>query len=280
LVFGNAIFRRKVDIKNATCHYFDFGRYHTPFDHGRARGAVTDPDLTVRTKPVISDDGKELVNFKEILTELQLNPSCHGDGRIHASYAPNDFEKAFEKAMEMQNVGAIPYGHFRYKGSNCSRFVNTVLNAGKPGWKASFRLNFLVPLTPTPMNNVQAFGKRLVVENRSGREPSCPAFRLNKKQLKSTLPPPERHPNIPENAQWLAGEGAGSWFHIEPDNTVLKVTRFSPMGAMEFTGQFEQKSSPGLSIDNKAFTISYPSNYKNIIIKLDEQEVYFCRIEV
>ncbi|GAF03309.1 DUF6695 family protein [Saccharicrinis fermentans] len=90
----------------------DFGRYHSPSQYGRVRGSITDPDLKVLTVPEISIDGNEILNFTEILKELQQNPSCHGDGKLHASYAPIYFEKAYEKALEMQAMSPMPYGPF------------------------------------------------------------------------------------------------------------------------------------------------------------------------
>ena len=78
-----------VDSKTGNCFYFDFGRYHTPFKHGRVRSEKTDDGLKVITKAKISSDGKKIENFEEILTELQTNAECHGDGAIHASFCKN-----------------------------------------------------------------------------------------------------------------------------------------------------------------------------------------------
>jgi hypothetical protein len=264
-----------VDGENERCYYFDFGRYHSPFDHGRARGENTDPDLTVYTKPIISSNGKELLNFKEILMELQLNPSCHGEGKLHASYSPINFEKAYAKALEMQNRGPIPYGPFRYKGSNCSRFVNTVLKAGEPGLRKLFCLNFMVPLTPTPLNNVHSFGNQMIIENLSGKQPACPSFKPDKKFLNSTLPQPEKHPDVPENAQWLAGEGAGSWFHIVPLNSGIAVTTYSPAGLREFSESFFNENIQTQILDMKAVIISYPSHGRLITLKYKDQYIGF-----
>jgi len=267
-----------VDSEHEKCFYFDFGRYHSPFQHGRARGAITDPDLTVQTVPKISVDGKKLLNFHEILNELQQNPSCHGDGKLHASYSPINFEKAYEKALEMQAISPIPYGPFRYKGSNCSRFVNTVLRAGKPNCKQLFRLNFMIPLTPTPLNNVHSFRNQTIIENLSGKQPACPSFKPNKKFLKSTLPKPEKYPDIPENAQWLAGEGSGSWFHVETVKSLLKVTRYSPSGTIECAGFYNNKEAYIHLIDLHAFTVTYPSHCHTVTIKIEEDKIRFHKM--
>ena len=80
-----------VNKKDGKCHYFDFGRYHAPYKHGRVRNAVTDNGLNVRTEAKISHDGCMIENFKEIITELQYNSECHGEGKIFASYCMIDF---------------------------------------------------------------------------------------------------------------------------------------------------------------------------------------------
>lgn len=56
--------------------------------------------------------------------------------------------------------------------------------------------------------------------------------------LKSTLRAPERLSIIPENSHWLAGEGAGSWFHIELVGKKYRIVRYSPEGRVECSGYF------------------------------------------
>jgi len=144
-----------INKENGDCHYFDFGRYHSPYQHGRVRSAYTDHDLEIKTKAVISANGK-LENYNEILSELFNNESCHGSGELHASYCHINFGKAQKKAQEMQSVSPIPYGPFLPKGTNCSRFVNTVVLKGKPKWYYRFVLANPKTLSPTPLGNVKA----------------------------------------------------------------------------------------------------------------------------
>ncbi len=243
-----------VNDKTGRCQYFDFGRYHTPFQHGRARSEKTDDGLKVKTVAKISADNKQILNFEEILTELQQNPECHGEGNIHASYDRINFEKALAKAGEMQQRSPIKYGPFRYGGSNCSRFVNTVIMAGKPSRLASFKLNFLVPLTPTPLNNVHSFPNKTIL-------PKLLPFTFtpkpisDKSKLKGTLSEPERVVGIPLTAQWVAGEGAGSWFTISTLKTVkYAVTRFAPDGKLECAGEF-------IISNNQPFNIKKPYQF-------------------
>jgi hypothetical protein len=75
----------------------------------------------------------------------------------------------------------------------------------------------------------------------------------NKQNLKQTLPAPEKHLLIPNQAQWLAGEGAGSWFHIVYDNN-YEIFRFSSEGKIECRGIFK-------IINNNFFNINEPYQF-------------------
>ena len=265
-----------VDIENKKCHYFDFGRYHTPFQHGRVRSTDTDHDLEMKTIPELASDGKRIKNYRDILYELQNNPACHGEGELFASYCPINFHLAFKKANEMQQNSPIPYGPFRYKGSNCSRFVNTTILAGNPHWKFKFRLKYMVPLTPTPMNNVNSLNSRLTLPIFQKGKPFYPFRKLDNSLLKTTLHQPDRSPKIPKNAQWLSGEGAGSWFVFEFQNTLLKVTRYSPGGVIECTGLY--KNHNGHAVEPEGlFRITYPSNCKVVSLTNRDTEIRFER---
>ncbi|MFC2115977.1 DUF6695 family protein [Bacteroidota bacterium] len=263
-----------IDTDKSKCHYFDFGRYHAPFQHGRVRGEKTDHELKMETIPIISGDA--ILNFREILSELQHNKACHGQGELHGSYCPVDFQAAFDKANQMQQAGPIPYGPFRRRGSNCSRFVNTTIRAGNSNWKYRFRLKFMVPFTPTPMNNVNSLEHRLDMPDILNETPFCPTKRLDPKSLKSTLQAPPRDARIPDNAQWLSGEGAGSWFVFEVQNSELRVTRYSPDGIMECTGLYKNKNAHE-AVPDDSFRITYPSNCKEVSFKKKETELRFER---
>jgi len=266
-----------IDPENFKAHYFDFGRYHAPYKHGRVRSAETDHDLEVSTIPVFSDDNKKIENFREIITELQRNAACHGEGELYAAYCPVNIELAYAKAQQMQDESPIPYGPFVPKGSNCSRFVNTVIRAGNPEFRYWFGLNFKVPFTPTPMSNVNALKNKQMLPNLLQGEPFCPLKKLDKQFLTSTLPAPERHPAVPENARWLSGEGAGSWFVFEFEGTLLKVTRYSPDGVIECTGLYENRDAIKLINGLNTFSVSYPSNCKIVSLKVSGAEIRFQR---
>jgi len=53
-----------VEKSTGDCHYFDFGRYHAPFEYGRVRSATTDHDLDLPKKAQLTTDGKSIKNLR------------------------------------------------------------------------------------------------------------------------------------------------------------------------------------------------------------------------
>lgn len=263
-----------VNYETKNCYYFDFGRYHTPFQHGRVRSEQTDPLLKMKTKAIISNDGNVIENHLKIITELQLNPECHGEGKLYSSYCKINFKEAFKKANKLQQLSPIPYGPFRFKGSNCSRFVRTALLGGKPSFKYRLKLNFLVFLTPTPLNNVNSLDNIVALPKLLKNDPFCPIKINDKSILKTTLPEPARNNKIPEKAQWLSGEGCGSWLNLTFNNGNYEITRISPQGEIEFQGEF-------VISNNKVFDINLPykfehlSHFEKVNIKQDINKIEF-----
>lgn len=266
-------------VQSATkqCHYFDFGRYHAPFQHGRVRSQFTDDGLRIRTLANISFDGVHIGNIKEILTELQKNHESHGEGILHASYVAIDFESAYQKALEMQNVSPIPYGPFRYKGSNCSRFVNKVILAGKPAVSLALRLKFLLPFTPTPMSNVKALKHQVIIPKILKMKSFCPMPIEDKGKLTRTLDVPEKNVKIPNGAHWLSGEGAGSWFHfIGEGHGQYTIVRYGSVGDVECEGRFDIEGGKAFDI-NAPFSIDYLSHCQRIIVRQGAGVLVFVR---
>ena len=269
-----------VDIENKENHYFDFGRYHAPFQHGRARSGETDHDLKMRTIPEISADGKTLLNYDEILEELQFNAACHGEGKLYASYAHVNFQRSYNAAIKIQHQSPVPYGPFVINGSNCSRFVNTVIRAGKPALRHRLRLKYFVPFTPTPMNNVNSLLHKRVVPVIRETKPFKPFRWLSNEEKQATLPSPERHASIPENAHWLSGEGAGSWFALEVLKGQLLVTRFGPDGTVECKGFFDSNDDLDAKVitslaASEAYAVDHLSNCKQITLRNSLGEVFY-----
>ena len=148
-----------VDGIAGTCHYFDFGRYHAPHGHGRVRSEITDHELKIEATAQFSHDHLRIENLDIILKELQNNSSTHGTGTINGAVTKVDFNACFDFAMDLNRLDAIPYGPFIPHGTNCSRFVNCVLQKGILSWRAKLFLKTPVMLTPTPMWNLYSIEK-------------------------------------------------------------------------------------------------------------------------
>lgn len=156
-----------INSNDGVCHYFDFGRYHAPFAHGRVRSADTDHELEIKTRAFFSDDRSRLLNQEEILHELSGNEACHGSGPLYGAVTPVNFSEAYNKALDMQQKSPWSYGPFVAGGTNCSRFVRTILLNGIINPFYSLKVRFAVPFTPTPMNNVKNLGKYMIAQQGS-----------------------------------------------------------------------------------------------------------------
>lgn len=136
-----------------TLLYHDFGRYHTPSKKGRVRNVFTDPDLKIDTK--LHTENGEILNLEEILTEIQNNKACHGNGLLMASVYNNiNYKKAVAKANQMQNKGAICYGPLKYKGTNCSRFVSQITKFSTPSVLKKIELTLPYTISASPKFNI------------------------------------------------------------------------------------------------------------------------------
>jgi hypothetical protein len=135
------------------CHYFDFGRYHAPKNYGRVRDEITDHELKICTKAKFSKHQK-LENYQEIIDELQAKPSCHGNGQLYAGLVKINFAKAYKMAKKMQDKGVIEYGPFVTQGTNCSRFVRTIILNSNFSPKLKLKLKYTRTISPTPIGIV------------------------------------------------------------------------------------------------------------------------------
>jgi hypothetical protein len=247
-----------IDVKSGTCHYFDFGRYHAPYGHGRVRNQLSDFDVTLAIKAEINQKD-EIVNYDSILNELLKKAACHGDGSIHASYCSIDFDTSFGKAMEMHNQSPIKYGPFVWSGTNCSRFVRTVILAGRPRLHSFLKLMLQYSISPTPIGNVLALQHKTILK-------SSTQFKLGSiknLQLKCTLQEPTKHALIPKDSKWLAGEGAGSWFNFHKTDKNIEVVRFNMEGIVECKSMYGDPANDAFNL-NEAYEIIHPS-YCNVV---------------
>lgn len=87
------------------------------------------------------------------------------------------------------------------------------------------------------------------------------------------LQAPKLPMNIPENAQWLAGEGAGSWFTLDQRGAITHVERYSPTGKLECEGDFE-----GEWKFDEPYQIDYPSHCAIITIKQNNKRLTLRRV--
>ncbi|WP_373524550.1 DUF6695 family protein [Aquiflexum sp.] len=247
-----------IEGKTGRCHYYDFGRYHAPYQYGRVRGELTDPELVIKQQALYDEFG-DITNVKEILKMLSKREACHGQGKLFASICQINFKKANQKALEMQESSPLPYGPFAIKGSNCSRFVNDVVKAGEPYIGIYLKLQFPKSITPTPMGNVKSSGNVIMVGNDD--LPPPPKCRL----LNQVLEAPKRHAAIPNTAKWLSGEGAGSWYDIKQIGTFFYCRRFDEKGRIEFSSFYELEGKELIHLDS-GFSFGYPSHFQRITL--------------
>lgn len=151
-----------VNAKNNKLHYFDNGRYHTPFGFGRIRDAETDPDVGISFKAEIEDG--EIKNIDDILIDAAKKKANHGEGTLYASVLYNiDFNLAFLYAKKIQNKDAIKYGPFVFNGTNCSRFTCSVAINSNPNLLKKIRLMFPCTVMPSPKRNISICNKNFYV---------------------------------------------------------------------------------------------------------------------
>ena len=84
-------------------------------------------------------------------------------------------------------------------------------------------------------------------------------------KLSKILPAPVIPENLDKNAQWLAGEGAGSWFVIRSAEAKFRyhISRYSPDGILECVGIFITEDS--FSVQEN-FKITYPSHCSKVTV--------------
>nr|MBS0037082.1 hypothetical protein [Saprospiraceae bacterium] len=267
-----------VNGQDGRCLYFDFGRYIAPMYCGRVRSAKTDHRLKIKTTAKVSYNPLKLLNYNDILMELRGNTDCHGEGPMCGSYCSVNFHSALECAQKMQQKSPLPYGPFIWNGTNCSRFVRTVILAGKPGLIHRVKLNFLLPVTPRPTDNINSLQHPIVLPEVGGKKLFGPPTVKNKKMLKKTLPQPTKFAGIPDEAQWLSGEGSGSWFYIQSIEEGYLILRYDTEGQLECSGIFELNGEVEFTIDAE-FNFAHMSHCQKVSIQQSGKIYEFIRKE-
>lgn len=95
--------------------------------------------------------------------------------------------------------------------------------------------------------------------------------------IKSTLPAPVKDPALPFESQWLAGEGAGSWFNIEAEENSYKITRYSPAGKIECEGFFSILNNDFFDI-HQVFQFTHLSHCQMVNVIQGNKTISFQRI--
>lgn len=264
-----------VDAASGNCSYYDCGRYHAPYQHGRIRDFITDTNLEIHTKAICIDN--TISNLSELLTEVQNNKTTFGAGPLYASYCPVTIDSSQSKIKALQEKEAIPFGPFISNGINCCRFVRSAILAGKPPLQYRFKLRFLWPFKPMPITNVNYLsGKIIIAENASNEQQHCNVY--TRENLKQTLPAPAKPDYIPNDSQWLSGEVAGGWFWLQPMKQGYTINRYSAEGVRECTGQF-RLSSIGFFSSQRPYTFSHLSHCSKVTVLQDGETFEFVREE-
>lgn len=96
------------------------------------------------------------------------------------------------------------------------------------------------------------------------------------KKIPPVLPQPERHTDVPQNAQWLAGQGAGSWFVIQTteNEKEFHIQRLSPDGELECEGDFTASSNIDLQKD---YEVTYPSHCAVVTVRQYDTTISLTR---
>ena len=95
---------------------------------------------------------------------------CHyfDFGRYHAPYGYGrvtsiNFKKAYQYAKRMQDDSPWKYGPFTLNGTNCSRFVRTVVLSGNPPLSDKLKIYLPLSISPTPIGNVKSLRNKILI---------------------------------------------------------------------------------------------------------------------
>jgi len=97
-------------------------------------------------------------------------------------------------------------------------------------------------------------------------------------KLKSTIESPLLPNHLPQQSQWLAGEGAGSWFNIiSGNNGLFEISRYNPEGKMECSGKFQITNNTYFDL-RKNFEFIHLSHCKSVTIRQENSVVKLEKI--
>ncbi len=92
------------------------------------------------------------------------------------------------------------------------------------------------------------------------------------KKLIGTIYPPKKPMAIPENSQWLLGQGVGAWFSIEQiiKNNEYRIQRFTPNGSLDCDRVFEIEENGSVFDIEKRYEFVHISHCAKCRIKQNE----------
>lgn len=281
---GHAAF---VLIENKTGHaeYYDFGRYITPQGYGRVRSAVTDVELDIPFKAIITSE-KKLDNVKEFLFWLEANPNkTHGDGRLVASVCDYiHYENARNFVLSVQGKGSIPYKAFGKEGSNCSRIVTDTILASTDYAKIRKPLLRNKLFTPSPLGNVEkgAVGNP-IYQIEQGKLNVYPGsvFKENLTNYFDKNIPETKHNHIVnpkgflKNAHFLSGIGSSAYFTLDKslEKDIFEIRRYTEYGKEDFKGLFVVIEGNFDTL--KKYNFVYDSNCKYCHVRQNGKKIKF-----
>lgn len=88
---------------------------------------------------------------------------------------------------------------------------------------------------------------------------------------------PSKPTNVPRNAQWLSGDGAGSWFYIKNHIANYIVIRYSETGKIECAGIFATHNGEVLDLKLK-YSFTYISHCQFVNLHQKNSNIILNRI--
>lgn len=86
-----------------------------------------------------------------------------------------------------------------------------------------------------------------------------------------TIHPPQKVRAIPDNSQWLSGQGAGVWFCIEKlESNKYRIQRFAPDGNLDCDRYFEIEENGSIFDMGKEYEFVHISHCAKCRIKQNE----------
>ena len=98
--------------------------------------------------------------------------------------------------------------------------------------------------------------------------------------MRKTLAEPTRPRNVSAGAQWLSGEGAGSWFDVlDEGNQVVQIQRLDPDGKLECSSLFMEENRFPFFID-RPFRVIHLSHCNQVSILQEDSLLIFKAIKI